>query len=47
MKIELTDQQINNLKAFLERVSLSGREVPMYLEAINALNNPIKEEPKE
>lgn len=39
MKIELSAAQIKNLKIFLERVSLSGKEVPAYVEIINALDD--------
>jgi hypothetical protein len=38
MKIDLTDQQRQNLITFLQRVQLTGAEVPAYLEIANALN---------
>ena len=41
MKIELTEQQLNNLQVFLQRVDLKGNEVPAYVEIIQALNNPL------
>lgn len=47
MKIKLTEQQLNNLCIFLERVELKGNEVPAYVEIRNALSNPIIEEETE
>jgi hypothetical protein len=44
MKIELTEQQLKNLQAFLQRVDLKGAEVPAYVEIMNMLNNPDKSE---
>lgn len=50
MVVELSANQIKNLLAFLERVSLSGKEVPAYNEILNALTAAVEksvEEPKE
>lgn len=48
MKIELTEQQLNNLQVFLQRLDLKGNEVPAFVEIMNALNKPvIDESPKE
>lgn len=44
MNIKLTEQQLNNLQAFLQRVDLKGAEVPAYVEIMNTLNNPDKSE---
>lgn len=38
MKIELTTKQHANLTEFLKRVSLTGAEVPAFLEIAQALN---------
>ena len=38
MILKLTEVQLNNLKAFLERVDLKGNEVPAYVDIINAIN---------
>lgn len=40
MQIDLTDQQRQNLVIFLQRVSLTGAEVPAYVELVKALNQP-------
>jgi len=46
MKIEITDQQYNNLMVFLDRVELKGfNEVQAFNEIIVALRNPIVEQP--
>lgn len=37
MNIELTEQQINNIKVFLERTTLTPKEIPAYIEIIKAL----------
>lgn len=47
MKFELSQEQLNNLKVLLSRVNLSGAEVPGYVDLVNTLNNPLKEEPEE
>lgn len=47
MKIELTAQQRSNLIIFLQRLNLTGAEVPSYLEIVAALNAPFKGECKE
>ena len=44
MKYELTQEQINNLLILLERVQLTWKEVRVYVDIINVLNNPIIEE---
>lgn len=38
MQIELTQEQLTNLGAFLNRVDLKGAEVPAFIDVINALN---------
>ena len=43
MKIELTEEQLNNLKTFLQRVDLKGAEVPAYISIANALTKEFKE----
>lgn len=43
MKIELTEQLLNNLQIFLQRVDLKGNEVPAFVEIMNALNKPTVE----
>ena len=44
MQIILSEQQMNNLQSFLNRVDLKGSEVPAYVDIMQALNNPnIKE----
>lgn len=40
MSIELTKSQRENLILFLQRVQLTGAEVPAYLEIVKALNEP-------
>lgn len=47
MKFELSEQVINNLKAFLNRVDLKGSEVGAFCEIVNALQNPIQSETEE
>lgn len=42
MSIELTKEQRDNLIAFLNRVQLTGAEVPAYLEIVQALNKPFE-----
>ena len=42
MKIELTEQQLNNLQIFLQRVDLKGNEVQAFVEIMQVLNNPFK-----
>ena len=41
MNIKLTKRQLEYLKIFLERVTLSGKEVPAYLDLIKAINDSI------
>ena len=43
MKIDLTEKELANLKAFISRTQLSGAEVPAYIEIQMKLNNPIIE----
>ena len=38
MKIEFTDEQRDNLATFLQRVSLTGKEVPAYIAIVEAIN---------
>lgn len=38
ISIELTQQQLNNLQVFMQRVDLKGNEVPAYVEIFNVLN---------
>jgi hypothetical protein len=40
MKIELTEKERANLIVFLQRVNLTGAEVPAYVEIVSALNKP-------
>lgn len=45
MKFDFTEQQVNNLLVFMDRISLTGiKEVQAFNEIIAALNNPINEE---
>ena len=44
MKIEISDQQLKNLEAFLGRVDLKWSEVPAFNDLIKALSTPIKED---
>lgn len=41
MQYELSEQVKQNLLVFLNRVELRGSEVGVYIEVVNALNNPI------
>lgn len=43
MKFELSQEQVKNLITLLGRVSLTGGEVPAYVDIINVLNKPITE----
>ena len=40
IKIELTKEQLNNLKIFLLRTDLKGSEVELFVELANILNEP-------
>jgi hypothetical protein len=40
MKLEFTEEQIKILMAFLNRVQLTGQEVPAYLEILQVINKP-------
>jgi hypothetical protein len=42
LSIELTKEQREILIAFLNRVQLTGAEVPAFLEVANALNKPFE-----
>lgn len=47
--LELTQQELNNLKIFLSRVNLTGQEVPAFNEIIKAIYSTKQiegEEPK-
>ncbi len=41
MYIELTEQQHKNLLAFLNRINMTGAEVPAYLDILGAINKPL------
>jgi hypothetical protein len=43
VKIELTNEQLQNLKIFLSRSDLKGIEVESFVEIINLLNPPGEE----
>lgn len=43
MYIELTEQQKNNLILFLNRVNMTGAEVPAYVDLLGAISNPVNE----
>lgn len=48
MKIELSEQQVQNLQAFLSRVQLKGSEAQEFMSLVQALNMQLsQEEPKE
>ena len=47
MKYELTEEEVKSLFVFLNRVNLTGHEVPVFNKLINIFQNPIKEEEKE
>lgn len=45
MKFEITNEVLNNLLVFLDRVSITGRkELSAMNQILYVLNNPIKEE---
>lgn len=44
MKYEISNEIKNNILVFLERTELQGKEVPAYIQIMNALSNPIQEE---
>lgn len=46
INFELTDVQYNNLMTFISRASLTGNEVPAYVEILNILNKVRKDETK-
>lgn len=37
-KILINEATLQNLKVFLERITMTGKEVPAYIEIIQALN---------
>lgn len=39
MIIEMSEQQKNNLLIFLERITLTPKEVPAYIEIVQLLTN--------
>lgn len=39
--LEFTDDQMKNLAVFLNRIQLTGAEVPAYLEIVQAINKPV------
>ncbi len=45
--IKLTKQQKDSLVAFLQRVQLTGAEVPFYVELVAAINKPFLDTLKE
>lgn len=46
MYIKLTEQQLNNLKAFLLRVDLKGSEVGAFTEILGVISRPTKDAEK-
>ena len=46
LSIELTKEIRDNLIQFLNRVQLTGAEVPAYLEIVQALNKPFEKKEK-
>jgi hypothetical protein len=44
MKIELTKEQLNNLKVFLARVDLKGAEVPAFVEIMQVVEKGVAED---
>lgn len=42
MQIELSEQQVQAIKELMGRATLSGKEVPIYVDLLNALNNALK-----
>ena len=41
MKVELPEHVMSYLEMFLNRVPLEGKEVPMFVQVVNALKSPI------
>ncbi len=39
--LEFTEEQMKNLAVFLNRIQLTGAEVPAYLEIVQAINKPV------
>ena len=46
MKYELTEEEAKSLFVFLNRVNLTGQEVPVFNKLVNIFQNPITEEVK-
>lgn len=44
MNIELTKEQINNLKVFLARVDLKGVEVPAFMEIVQQIEKGVTDD---
>ena len=42
-KILMSETTLQNLKVFLERITMTGKEVPAYIEIIQAIQNAEKE----
>jgi hypothetical protein len=39
----LSEQQVNNLKVFLNRINLNANEIPAFLELIKIFQEPIED----
>ena len=46
MNVKFTEQQLNNLKAFLLRVDLKGSEVGAFTELLGVISRPTEETEK-
>ena len=44
MNVQLTKEQLNNLKVFLARVDLKGAEVPAFVEIMQAVEKGVAED---
>ena len=44
--VKLNEQDLNNLKVFLDRVELKGKEVLPFINIIKALNEAEEEKPE-
>jgi hypothetical protein len=47
MKFELSTEQLNNLKQFLNRSTIQGAEIGAFVELVNILNKPEDVKPVE
>lgn len=47
LSIEIKESTINNIKVFLERITLTPKEISAYLDIIQSLENAEKLEEKE